>query len=69
MMVLLSMQLTTLDLADNNITDDGVASLSEALKQSTCQLTTAHQAIDEVFYYSELRISLLRRWGSRWVSR
>ena len=29
-------QLTTLDLAD----DDGVASLSEALKQSTCQLTT-----------------------------
>ena len=39
MMVLLSMQLTTLDLADNNITDDGVASLSEALKQSTCQLT------------------------------
>ena len=29
-------------MADNQITDDGVASLSEALKQSTCQLTTLH---------------------------
>ena len=26
-------------MADNQITDDGVASLSEALRQSTCKLT------------------------------
>ena len=38
--VLLSTKLLYLDLHDNQITDDGVASLSEALKQSTCQLTT-----------------------------
>ena len=33
------MQLTTLHLDSNQITDAGVVSLSEALKQSTCQLT------------------------------
>ena len=36
---------------------DGVASLSEALKQSTCQLTTLHLCADQItdagFYYSE----------------
>ena len=38
--VLVSTKLLHLELYDNQITDDGVASLSEALKQSTCQLTT-----------------------------
>ena len=38
--VLVATKLFYLNLAGNQITDDGVASLSEALKEPTCQLTT-----------------------------
>ena len=46
--VLVSTKLLYLDLSGNQITDAGVASLSEALKQSTCQLTTLDLAVNKI---------------------
>ena len=46
--VLVSTKLLYLNLSGNKITDAGVASLSEALKQSTCQLTTLKLAFNQI---------------------
>ena len=46
--VLVSTKLLCLDLFGNQITDAGVASLSEALKQSTCQLTTLDLCANQI---------------------
>ena len=46
--VLVSTKLLYLNLSGNTITDAGVASLSEALKQSTCQLTTLDLAQNKI---------------------
>ena len=46
--VLASTKLLYLKLSGNEIKDDGVASLSEALKQSTCQLTTLHLRFNQI---------------------
>ena len=46
--VLVSTKLHYLNLAGNQITDAGVASLSEALKQSTCQLTILDLAGNQI---------------------
>ena len=46
--VLASTKLLYLDLAGNQITDDGVASLSEGLKQQTCQLTTLYLTVNQI---------------------
>ena len=46
--VLVSTKLLYLSLFGNQITDAGVASLSEALKQSTCQLTTLDLAGNKI---------------------
>ena len=46
--VLVSTKLLDLDLSGNQITDAGVASLSEALKQSTCQLTTLYLIANQI---------------------
>ena len=46
--MLVSTKLLKISLAGNQITDDGVASLSEALKQPTCQLTTLDLGGNEI---------------------
>ena len=46
--MLVSTKLLKINLGGNEITDDGVASLSEALKQPTCQLTTLHLGGNEI---------------------